>query len=777
MNPVIVIRVIFMCSLVPSITYCNKNVLFIAVDDLRPELEPYAGRSDTSPLYPNLHTPNIDALAKKSIVFHNSYVQQPLCAPSRTSILTGRRPDTTRVHGFHQNFRVVAGNFTTLPQFFKNKGYHTSGFGKIFHNGEDWYDDPISWSEPFWRASNAFEGKCCSWHAIPDANLTNKPLRDTQVADRAIDKLRSMAPDALSGTKPFFLAAGFYKPHLPFVFPESFLQFYPEDAISLPNNLHAPRDMPEIAWSDYVFLLRHDDIKALNITGHFNTTIPTKKILELRRAYYSSITYVDNEIGRLLNELENLRLSDTTVIVFWSDHGYHLGENGEWCKHTAFELSAWAPLMFSIPGVTDAGIHTNELVEHVDIFPTLLDAAGHEVPDLCPDVSNHIALCVEGISLLPLVKSPDYPIKNAAFTQTVRPNNIMGYSLRTKKFRYIVWVKFSSTISKPNWKTVVAKELYDHRNDPNENYNVIEDERYKSYVRDLDRTLRQGWRKAIIRTNDVDIEQKPNNHSEKSMNESWESISEGDSSTKHVKIKYSETTAPTSRSYTDDDVTWEDKTTLIKTSKDPYGTYRVTTAESLQPLSGNTKYIGNDAMNVQSVKVAVQISTTDDIENKQITDAPHSVSDSDTHIKLVQDNSKHIDGQFDGRTNEIDENEPNRKIVTNDNKQSKGNDDKTGEDLSANDIFKEQNNVLERNISTRIRDKNIVDVHETKEKKCCSFIQTIFMSVLMSLLSVVVVLSVLFCVKKFKRFKNTFIGYKYQKLSNKDDDCPEIELL
>jgi iduronate 2-sulfatase len=208
------------------------------------------------------------------------------------------------------------------------------------------------------------------------------------------------------------------------------LRFYPESSITIPENTLVPENMPPVGWSDYVFLRRFQDIKDANVSGIFNTTVTEYQMRELRRAYYSAVTHVDNEIGKILTELENLGLKENTIVILWSDHGFHLGENGEWCKHTAFELSNWAPLMIHIPGKTDEGIATHELVEFVDIFPSLVEASGFKAPPLCPYFSRKIKLCVEGISFLPLINNPNGPLKSAAISQTVRDNATMGYTIR-----------------------------------------------------------------------------------------------------------------------------------------------------------------------------------------------------------------------------------------------------------------------------------------------------------------------------------------------------------
>ncbi|XP_053387158.1 iduronate 2-sulfatase-like [Mercenaria mercenaria] len=336
-----------------------------------------------------------------------------------------------------------------------------------------------------------------SWKAVPDNILSDKPLRDQQVADQAMKALQRLAPEAKSGKKPFFLAAGFYKPHLPFIFPESVLNFYPKKSIRLPKNPHIPLNMPKIAWSSYTFLRKHPDIKDLNITGEFNTTLPKFKMLELRRAYYSAVTFIDFQIGRVLMEVDRLGLSSNTVVVFWSDHGFHLGENGEWCKNTAFEMSTWAPLMFHIPGVTDHGIESVQLAEFVDLYPTLLEAVGHRPPPICPQNSRKINFCVEGVSVLSLIDQPNKPIKTAVFSQVARPNRTMAYIVRTKNYRYTEYVHYNYATGKINWQTK-AVELYDLSKDPFENINVAGFKKYGHVIAELRVKLKLGWRKSLL---------------------------------------------------------------------------------------------------------------------------------------------------------------------------------------------------------------------------------------------------------------------------------------
>lgn len=473
------------------------NVLFLVADDMRPQLGAYYGPDFPSPSHPKMHTPNLDFLASRSLLLKRAHVQQSVCSPSRTSLLTGRRPDTTHVYDLHSYFRNVGGNFTTLPEYFKQNGYTTIGMGKIFHPGHaSGHDDPVSWSEPYFHGVRNFESKNNSWLAVPDNKLYRKPLRDRQIADHALKTLHSVA----TSKKNFFVAVGFHKPHLPFVFPESFMmKYYPKSAIRLPDNPFAPVNMPRIAWEDFGGLREYADIAFYNASGNINTTFPDKVVLELRRAYYSSISWIDSLVGELISELNRLELSNNTIISFWGDHGFQLGEHGEWCKRTNFELSTHAPMMIHIPGMTESGVQTEQLTEFVDLFPTLAEAAGLKPLPLCPEDSRNIELCREGTSLLPLIKRPDVPVKSAAFSQYPRKENIMGYSLRTEKYRYTEWAKFKYyPLYRPDRNHLSGVELYDHTIDPEENYNRADENKYQDIRRKLSKILHNGWRHSDL---------------------------------------------------------------------------------------------------------------------------------------------------------------------------------------------------------------------------------------------------------------------------------------
>jgi len=515
-STVIVSAVMTDCATTQAPDLSHMNVLFLVADDMRTDLGCYED-SNTGFSSPTMSTPNLDALAAKSLLLENAYVQQAICGPSRASVMTGRRPDTTHVLNLNPDFRDVGGDFTTIPQYFKDAGYKSIGVGKIFHEGHE--DNDYSWSEDMHSETNYYRSGGNSWQALTDQEMEDEPERTTAEADYAICQLEELAPDALSGDQPFFLAYGARKPHLPWVFPEAYLDLYPLEDIIVPENHYAPIDMPETAWYGLTELIsgytdseftENDDL------GNVNATLGDDKVKELRRAYYAAISYTDYELGRIIDKLDELGLAENTVIVFWGDHGWQLGEHAEWCKNTNFEVAARAPLMVHIPGVTDAGIKTAKLVEFVDIFPTIVEAAGFDPLDTCPTNSNETSLCTEGSSLLPLMDDPltsDW--KEAVFWQYPRGGwkedntNIpecMGYSMRTDQYHYTEWVQITflgDNSYEPDWETVCdsneefQSELYDLSTDPEENVNIVGDDDQADIVAELSTRLRAGWRDEI----------------------------------------------------------------------------------------------------------------------------------------------------------------------------------------------------------------------------------------------------------------------------------------
>jgi len=461
------------------------NVLFIAIDDLRPELGCY-GKP--------VKSPHIDRLARQGMLFERAYVQVALCMPSRASMLTGRRPDTTGVVDFSVRFRSVLPDVVTLPQHFKNNGYHAAAFGKIFHN-----DDKASWSEPLFKSQRAeedyhteFGRKVLAWTKEDHRRLTyvwdlgdgvtktkrpgglpwespvipDNAVRDGQLADAAAVRLGELKD------RPFFMAVGFHKPHLPFIAPRRYFDLYDRDAIEPARNPFPPQDAPKYAtynWND----LRH--YYGIPDVG----PVSTDQARDLKLAYYACVSFVDAQVGRLLTQLDRLGLREKTVVVLWGDHGWQLGEHGMWDKHSNFETSTRIPLIVSAPGFKPG--RTKALVESVDLFPTLAELAG--LP-LDPDLEGH--------SFVRLLENPDRQWKTAAFSQYQRVipgygkiSRGMGYSIRTDRYRFTEW-----RVPGTGFREY---ELYDHETDPQENVNLAKRSSQKLLLTKLQKRLQQGW--------------------------------------------------------------------------------------------------------------------------------------------------------------------------------------------------------------------------------------------------------------------------------------------
>lgn len=449
----------------------QPNILFIAVDDLRPQLGCYADSI--------VQSPNIDKLAGSGVLFNRAYCQQAVCSPSRTSLMTGRRPNTTKVWDLKTHFRSTIPDVVTLPQYFKNNGYHTQSIGKIYHDPAK-AQDALSWSVPEISAVTKKEGK----YVLP-ANLQKKSSKaaasehadvpdnayiDGQVADQALEVLRKIKD------KPFFLAVGFRRPHLPFSAPRKYWDIYDRKNIPLPVQYTLPPNVPAYARHHNEELRGYSDIG-------FNNVMTDSKKRELLHGYYASISYIDAQIGKVLAELDRLNLTGNTIIVLWSDHGFHLGENGLWAKATNYELDTRVPLIIAAPD-KGRGVRSDELVELVDLYPTLAELGGLPIPG-----------GLEGTSLVPLLTKPDQPWKSAVFSQFPRPwiyknePETMGYAIRTDRYRYVEWRNFKTD-------EIKATELYDHQVDPEEANNIAGVSANIALIKALKQQLHDGWQKA-----------------------------------------------------------------------------------------------------------------------------------------------------------------------------------------------------------------------------------------------------------------------------------------
>jgi arylsulfatase A-like enzyme len=463
----------------------RPNVLFFAVDDLRPELGCYGNTI--------VKSPNMDRIAKSGVVFNRAYCQQAVCSPSRSSLMTGTRPDTTKVWDLETHFRKALPDVVTLSQHFKNHGYFAQGMGKIFHGG---FNDPPSWSVPWTNPKAEAYGspesrelvrrkrqqaiadgkdekqirKIVRGPAYEGADVPDDTFHDGRLAEMAVEALR----DLKAKNQPFFLAVGFIRPHLPFVSPKKYWDLYDPMKIPLAPNPFRPKGAPEFAVLEGGELRSYDSIPK----GHLEDDLARR----LKHGYYAAVSYMDAQVGRVLDELDRLGLRDNTIIILWGDHGWKLGEHDAWCKHSNVENDTRAPLLLSVPGMKNAGQHTDALVEFVDIYPSLADLAGLPLPE-------HL----EGTSFRPVLDDLNRPWKTAAFSQFPRGvagKRLMGYTMRTDRYRFTQWRQ------RNDHSNVEAMELYDHQIDPHENENIAQKPENKSLVEELTKQINAGWKGA-----------------------------------------------------------------------------------------------------------------------------------------------------------------------------------------------------------------------------------------------------------------------------------------
>lgn len=447
----------------------RPNVLFIAIDDLRTNLGCYGD--------PVALTPNIDALAARGTCFTRAYCQQAVCNPSRQSLLTGRRPDTLRVWDLKTHFRKTSPGVVSLPEHFKQHGYFAQSFGKIFH-GEAPMADPPSWSVPeqlqyvakrddYRLTENRQPGATQKAAATEFVGESENDYPDGQVASGAVATLERFAADA--NRPPFFLAVGFMKPHLPFTAPKRFWDMYEGATIPPPAQPAPPSGAPLVALHDSVELRGYSDMPKL---GPFTAD----QSAQLRRGYYAATSFTDAQVGRVLETLRRTGLERNTIVVLWSDHGFHLGEHGLWAKTTNYEADTRVPLIIARPSAK--GATSSALVELLDLFPTLVDLCGFAPPE-----------GLEGRSLRTWLDNPSAPSRPAVFSQFPRPwtyrgaPETMGYAVRTPTHRYIEWRRFGTT-------EVVARELYTYVGDDLfEATNLAADPKQAGRVRELSALL------------------------------------------------------------------------------------------------------------------------------------------------------------------------------------------------------------------------------------------------------------------------------------------------
>ncbi len=426
----------------------KQNVLFIVVDDLNNSLGCYG--------HSVVKSPNIDRLAARGIRFDRAYCQFTVCNPSRTSFLTGLRPDSTGILNNTTPFRSKLPDAVTLPQLFRKNGYFTARVGKVFHSTKNNMDDLQAWdvtSDPkgtplgkqgHGRNLTGGRVRWCRWLA---AQGDDEDQPDGQVAAEAVRLLEQSAQGG------FFIAVGFHKPHDPFIAPKRYFDLYPLE------RLRPPKDPPD----------RSAELGQAIASGwkaEFDRFTDRERC-EFMRAYYAGISFMDAQVGKIIAAMDRLELWHNTTVVFFSDHGYHLGERGWWNKNTVFELSARAPLIVVTPQMKRKGKSCSKIVEFVDIYPTLADLCGVPAP------AN-----LEGTSFQPLLKDPELPWKKMAFTQVQR-GRIAGRSVRTERWRYTEWDRGRQGV-----------ELYDHNTDPGEYYNLAPDPQHTQTIAKLRKLLR-----------------------------------------------------------------------------------------------------------------------------------------------------------------------------------------------------------------------------------------------------------------------------------------------
>lgn len=454
----IILLALAVWALPPSLEAASKyNVLLIAADDLTATALSCYG-------HPKVKSPNLDRLAATGIRFDRAYCQVPLCNPSRASLLTGLRPDITKVFDLDLHFRQTVPNAVTLPQLFKQNGYVSARVGKLFHYnvpggiGTSGLDDEPSWTKvvnPKGRdvtdeklitnpTPQGAIGRSLSWLKADGAD---EEQTDGKIATEAIRLLEE------NRDKPFFLGVGFFRPHTPYVAPKKYFDLYPLDSIQLPTSPADYRQKTPAA--------------ALHVTNA-NYGLDKNLLSQALQAYYASVTFMDAQVGRVLDALDRLKLAEKTIVVFWSDHGYHLGEHGGvWQKRSLFQESAGAPLIIRAPGTKGIGHPSKQIVEFLDIYPTLADLCGLKAP------AN-----LSGKTIRPLLDNPAQVWNGIAFTQIVRTNTppFMGRTVRTDRWRYTEWDEGRK-----------GMELYDQEKDPKEMNNLATLPEHQPTIRELKR--------------------------------------------------------------------------------------------------------------------------------------------------------------------------------------------------------------------------------------------------------------------------------------------------
>ena len=470
------------------------NILMILVDDLKPALGSYGDAVAISP--------NIDKLAASSLQFERAYVNQAVCGPSRYNLMLGMRSTSSGIYGFGRNFRETFPKAVTLPQYFKQNGYHVESMGKVYHVGHGQSDDGLSWSVPsrkdkvieyilpeskegpLTREEAFFENtrkhlkdipknkdlpRGAAWE-MPD--VLDDAYADGRIARHAIDRLRKLG----KGEKPFMMAVGFARPHLPFSVPKKYWDMYDPSKLPMPEFEEFPKDSPKMAQK-----------KGGEITQFFpvpedNDAEYSKELKKnLIHGYYASVSYMDAQLGKVMDELKRLELDKRTIVLLWGDHGWHLGDHGIWTKHTNYEQPTRIPFLIRVPGITKEKRSTEQFMETVDIYPTLVDLAG-----LAPPIGIQK---LDGISLKPVLENPTKVTKDHAY-HAYKKKGYIGEAIRNKRYRMVRWTNSKDLDD-------VVYELYDYDEDPLETKNIAKE--HKKIVKAMEDILNQYPRAKELR--------------------------------------------------------------------------------------------------------------------------------------------------------------------------------------------------------------------------------------------------------------------------------------
>lgn len=450
----------------------KKNVLMILVDDLKPTLGCYGDEVAISP--------NIDRLSKLGVTFNNAYCNQSVSVASRYNLLTGARSTTSGLYNFGKQMRDVYPDAKTLPQYFMNAGYSTEAIGKVFHVGHGNTNDDASWTRPhvhdklieylvpestnrqLTREEAYFENTKMYFpdlppnHELPrgwaweSPDVLDDAYADGRMANQAISRLREIKNNP---EQPFFMALGFVRPHLPFSAPKKYWDMYDADNLPMPQYVKDAEGAPKVATKRGGEI---DQFIPIEPGEYVYTDSITRKLIH---GYYASVSYMDAQLGRVLDELERLDMLDNTIIVLWGDHGWHLGDHGYWTKHTNYEQANRIPLIIVDPNSENKGEIASQLAETVDIYPTLIDLADLELQD--------IPQPIDGLSLSPVLSNTEITIRDHAY-HAFPHGNYIGRAIRTDRYRMVEW---------KNWDndSDVLYELYDYKMDPLETKNIASD--------------------------------------------------------------------------------------------------------------------------------------------------------------------------------------------------------------------------------------------------------------------------------------------------------------